>query len=417
MSTNHFRRVVITGMGTVNPLGLDVASSWKNVTAGVSGIGPITLFDPSSLRVRIAAEVKGFDPANYMETKEVRRRDRVTHFALAATQQAMTQSGLKVDGALAEDTGVIIGTGVGGITSFDDAVRTVVKDGPRRISPLAIPLIIADGPSGTIAIEYKTLGVNYAPVSACASGSDALGMAYNAIRRGEMRAAISGGTEAAIVQVGIAAFDRTGACSTNNENPTRASRPFDKNREGLVFGEGCAIMILEDLELALSRGATPLAEVIGYGATSDAFHITAPLEDGSGAARAIRKALDDAHLSVNDVDWISAHGTATQLNDQMETRAIKSVFGEQAYNIPISGTKSMTGHMMGATGALEVIWCVKAIHDGVIPPTINYETPDPDCDLDYTPNVARQFKVDVALTSAFGFGGHNSVLLIKRFEE
>ncbi len=410
------RRVVITGMGTVNPLGLDVETAWKNLVAGESGAGPITRFDSSPLQVHIAAEIKDFDPAHFMDPKEARRRDRVAQYAIAAAGQAMRMSGLEIDDELADDVGVYLGTGVGGLQSFYDAVQVVDHEGPRRINPFIIPMVLDDGASSAIAIEYQARGMNFSPATACAAGSDAIGMAFQAIRRGEARAMIAGGAESPIVMVGMAAFDRTGACSRMNDDPKHASRPFDKNRQGLVFGEGAAVFVLEDLEYALARGATPLAEFAGYGATSDAFHMTAPLEDGSGAAKAMKKALRDADLSVDDVDWINAHGTATQLNDRMETLAIKSVFGEQAYNIPVSGTKSMTGHIMGATGAIEVVWCIKAIQEGVIPPTINYETPDPELDLDYTPNRARQHKVDVAMSNAFGFGGHNSVLIIKRFD-
>jgi beta-ketoacyl-acyl-carrier-protein synthase II len=410
------RRVVITGMGTINPLGLSADESWKNALAGTSGVGPITLFDSSALQVHIAAEVRNFDPTNYMDAKEARRRDRFAQFAIAAAREAMRQSDLKIDAALSDDLGIYVGTGVGGLGSLFDATNVVMTEGPRRINPFIIPMVLDDGASSALAIEYQARGMNFAPVTACAAGSDAIGQAFRAVQRGESPAMIAGGAEAPIVFVGMAAFDRTGACSRRNDDPTHASRPFDKNREGLVFGEGAAILVLEDLEHALSRGAAPLAEIAGYGATSDAFHMTAPLDDGSGAARAMRRALRDANLGIDDIDWISAHGTATQLNDQMETMAVKSVFGEQAYSIPLSGTKSMTGHIMGATGAIEVVWCVKAIHDGMIPPTMNYETPDPQLDLDYTPNHARPHKVDVAMTNAFGFGGHNSVLIIKRYE-
>ncbi|HJW84599.1 MAG TPA: beta-ketoacyl-ACP synthase II [Anaerolineae bacterium] len=414
---NSLHRVVITGMGAITPLGLDVESSWKSVVAGVSGVGPITLFDSSALQVHIAAEAKGFDAANFMDVKDARRRDRYTQFAIAACREAMQQSGLKIENSLSDDVGVYVGTGVGGLGTYFESVKTVLSEGPRRINPFAIPMIIDDGASGAIAIEYGARGLNFAPVTACAAGSDAIGMAFRAIQRGEATAVIAGGAEAAIVLVGMAAFDRTGACSRRNDDPTHASRPFDKNREGLVFGEGAAIFAVEALDFALARGAAPLAEIVGYGATSDAFHLTAPSEDGSGAARAIGKALRDANLGAADIDWICAHGTATQLNDKMETLAIKSAFGERAYEIPISGTKSMHGHIMGATGAINVVWCIKAIQDGIIPPTLNYDTPDPELDLDYTPNQARRHTVDVAMTNAFGFGGHNSVLIIKRYRE
>jgi beta-ketoacyl-acyl-carrier-protein synthase II len=413
---DQLHRVVITGMGTITPLGLDVETSWKNVVAGVSGVGPITLFDSSPLQVHIAAEVKGFDPANYMDVKDARRRDRFTQFAIAASREAMSQSGLKIDADLADDVGVYIGSGVGGLGTYFEAVQVVLNEGPRRINPFSIPMIIDDGASSAIAIEYQARGLNFAPVTACASGADAIGMAFRSIQRSEAKAIIAGGAEASIVLIGMAAFDRTGALSRKNDDPTHASQPFDKNRQGLVFGEGAAILVMEALDFALARGATPIAEVVGHGATSDAFHLTAPSEDGSGAARAIKKALRDAQISAGDIDWICAHGTATQLNDRMETLAIKAALGEHAYQVPISSTKSMHGHIMGATGAINVVWCIKAIHEGVIPPTTNYETPDPELDLDYTPNHARPCQVDVAMTNAFGFGGHNSVLLIKRYE-
>ena len=414
---NQPHRVVITGMGTITPLGLDVESSWKNVIAGVSGVGPITLYDSSALQVHIAAEAKGFDPANYMDVKDARRRDRFTQFAIAASREAVRQSGLKIDDGLSNDVGVYIGSGVGGLGTYFESVKTVLSEGPRRINPFAISMIIDDGASSAVAIEYQARGLNFSPVTACASGSDAIGMAFRSVQRGEAKAVIAGGAEAPIVLIGMAAFDRTGACSRRNDDPTRASKPFDKNREGLVFGEGAAVFVVEALDCALARGAQPLAEIVGNGATSDAFHLTAPREDGSGAARAIKKALADANLTVNDIDWICAHGTATQLNDKMETLAIKSVFGERAYQIPISGTKSMHGHIMGATGAINVVWCIKAIQANIIPPTMNYETPDPELDLDYTPNQARPHSIDVAMTNAFGFGGHNSVVIIKRYHE
>jgi len=410
------RRVVITGMGTVNPLGLETETTWKNALAGVSGAGPITRFDSGPLQVHIAAEVKDFDPVRYMDAKEARRRDRFTQFAVVAAMQAMDMSGLKVDSRLADEVSVYIGTGVGGLQTMHDGTQLVLQEGPRRISPFIIPMFLADSPASTVAIEYRARGLSFSPATACAAGSDAIGLAMRAIQRGEARAVIAGGTEAPIVMVGMAAFDRTGACSRMNDEPQRASRPFDKNRQGLVFGEGAAVFVLEGLDHALARGARPLAEIAGYGASSDAYHMTAPLEDGSGAAIAIRKSLRDAGLAPTDIDWINAHGTATPLNDRMETLAIKSVFGEHAYNVPVTSTKSMHGHIMGATGALGVMWCVLAIRDGMIPPTINYETPDPECDLDYTPNQARRRTVHAAMTNAFGFGWHNSVLIVKRYE-
>ena len=410
------RRIVITGMGTVNPLGLEPETTWKNALAGVSGVGPITRFDSGPLQVHIAAEVRNFDPTQYMDAKEARRRDRVTQFAAVAAMQAMEMSGLRVDDSFADEVGVYIGTGVGGLQTMHEGTLLVLQEGPRRISPFIIPMFLPDSPASTVAIQYGARGINFSPATACAAGSDAIGMGLRAIQHGEARAVIAGGAEAPIVMVGMAAFDRTGACSRMNDEPQRASQPFDKNRQGLVFGEGAAVFVLEALEHALARGARPLAEIAGYGASSDAYHMTAPLEDGSGAAIAIRKTLRDAGLAPADIDWINAHGTATPLNDRMETLAIKSVFGEHAYNVPVTSTKSMHGHIMGATGALGVMWCILAIRDGMIPPTINYETPDPECDLDYTPNQARRRTVRTAMTNAFGFGGHNSVLIIKRYE-
>jgi 3-oxoacyl-[acyl-carrier-protein] synthase II len=409
-------RVVITGMGTVNPLGLTVEESWTNLIAGKSGIGPITLFDASSLAVHIAGELKGFDPANYMDAKEARRRDRYIQMAVAATRLALDQSGLKITDDNSHEIGCYYGTAVGGLKTFHDTTLILHESGPRRMPPFAIPNTICDGASSAISIDWGIHGLNFSPVTACSSGSDAIGLAYQLIQLGQAQVVVAGGSEAPVMIVGIAAFDRLGAMSHHNEQPEQASRPFDKHRDGLVMGEGAATLIVEELEFALRRGAAPLAEIIGYGATSDAFHLTAPAENGVGAARAMQAALKNAGLQPDEIDWISAHATATSLNDKYESMAIKSVYGDDAYKVPISGTKSMTGHMMGATGALEVIFGVKAIHTGCIPPTINYTTPDPDCDLDYVPNTARPLTVNTFMSNAFGFGGHNSVLIVKRFE-
>jgi len=409
-------RVVITGMGTVNPCGLDVESTWDNLIRGQSGIGPITLFDSSSLNVRIAAEVKGFDPTEWMDAREARRCDRYTQFATASTIQAIKQAGLTIDESNADDVGVIIGSAVGGFQSYFDCVETYIKHGPRRMNPFTMTMFIVDSAPAHIAISLGARGPNLAVVSACAAGADAIGLAYETIARGDAKAIICGGSEATVTPVGIAAFDRLGAMTRENDNPTRACRPFSADRAGLVMGEGAGIIILESLESALARGAEPLAEIIGYGCTCDAFHISAPLENGAGAAKAMQLALKHAGLRPEDVDYINAHGTGTALNDVMETRAIKTVFGPRAYTIPISATKSMTGHMMGATGALEAILCVQVIRTGCIPPTLNITVPDPECDLDYVPNAARQMAVRVAMSNAFGFGGHNAVLIIKRYE-
>lgn len=408
-------RVVITGVGVVSPLGLDAESTWRAIIEGQSGVGPITLFDASNFLVQIAAEIKGYDPTRSMEPKEARRRDRYEQIATTAAQEAIAQAGLEITEEESDHIAVIVGSAIGGVTTFENQVRTLIHEGPRRISPFAIPMIMPNGASGLIAIDYGIRGPNYSPASACASGADAIGQAFELIRRGQVVAAITGGSEATITPIGIGGFDRTGAMSRRNAPPYRTPAPFSGSRDGLVMGEGAAILVLESLEHAQARGAEILAEIVGYGATADATHVTAPAEGGIGQAKAMAKALDQARVRPDEVDYINAHGTATLLNDKFETMAIKQVFGEHAYQIPVSSTKSMTGHMMGATGALEAVFCVQAIRDGVIPPTINYDTPDPDCDLDYVPNEARQKRVDIALSNAFGFGGHNAVLVFKRF--
>jgi len=410
-------RVVITGMGTVNPCGLDMDTTWDNLLNGRSGVGPITLFDSTALGVKIAAEVKGFDPANYMDVREARRRDRFAQFAIASTVQAIQQARLKIDESNADEVGVTIGTALGGLQSYYDCMETYIKQGPRRINPFTLTMFIADSAPAQIAISLGLRGPNMALVSACASGADGVGLAYELIMRGDATAMVCGGSDATVSPVGIASFDRLGAMTRENDNPTKACRPFSADRSGLVMGEGAGILVLERLDSALARGAEPLAELTGYGCTCDAFHISAPLESGAGAAKAMAMALKHAGLRPEDVDFISAHGTATDLNDPMETRAIKTVLGEHAYKVPISGTKSMTGHMMGATGALEVLLCAQVVRTGKVPPTLNLTTPDPQCDLDYVPNVAREVPVRVAMTNAFGFGGHNSVLIIQRYEE
>ena len=409
-------RVVITGMGTVNCTGLSVEESWANVIAGRAGIAPITLFDHTECGVHFAGEVKNFDPAKYMDFKEARRRDRFCQLGVAAAKQALDQSGLTITEDIADEVGVIFGTGTGGMESYYQFIMDFYRtEGPRRIHPFAIPMVICDSASGAMAIDWNLRGPNFAPVSACAAAADAIGLAYQAIKLRQAKAFIAGGSEAGVHFVGIQAFDRLGAMSRNNADPSGACKPFDKKRDGIVMGEGAAALIVEELEFAKARGAKILAEVIGYAATSDAFHVIAPVENGVGARRAMQRALNDACLSPAAIDWISAHGTGTQLNDKYETTAIKEVFGEAAYRVPITSTKAMTGHMMGATGALEVIFGIKAIETGLVPPTINYQTPDPDCDLDYVPNVARERCVDIFMSNAFGFGGHNAVLILKRF--
>jgi len=408
-------RVVITGMGTVNPLGLTVEESWKNVVNGVSGVGPITLFDSSPLNVHFAAEVKNFDPGNYMDPKEARRRDRFEQFGAAAAKDALANSGLEVTEENTGRIGVLVSSAIGGIKSLQDAVITNHTEGPRRVSPFLIPMLMPNGAAGMIAIDQQIKGPCFSVASACASGSDGIGTAFLMLKAGMIDAALAGAAETTICSTGVAAFDRVGAMSRRNDNYSMAPQPFDKNRDGLVMGEGAAVLVLELEAHAKARGANILAELAGYGATADAFHVTAPHEKGEGGAAAMRMALNSAQANVDELGYINAHGTGTPLNDQSETRAVKAAFGEKAFQTPISSTKSMTGHMMGATGALEVIFCVQAIRDGILPPTIHYETPDPECDLDYIPNQAREKKITLALTNAFGFGGHNAVLAIRKY--
>ena len=408
-------RIVITGMGTVNPLGLNVRESWENVIAGKSGVGPITLFDPGPLQVHIAAEVKNFQPEKYMDAREARRRDRFEQFAIAASREALANSGLEITDANAGRIGVIISSAIGGLHSLQEATLTNYKEGPRKVSPFLIPMLMANGGAGMAAIEFGIKGPCFSVASACASGADGIGTALMMLHTGMIDAALAGAAETTITSTGVAAFDRVGAMSRRNSDFSMTPQPFDKNRDGLVMGEGAAVLVLERESSAKARGATIYAELAGYGATADAFHVTAPHEKGEGGAAAIRMALSSAKANDDEVGYINAHGTATMLNDQAETRAIKAAFGERAYKIPASSTKSMTGHMMGATGALEVVFCVQAIREGILPPTIHYETPDPECDLDYIPNKAREANISLALSNAFGFGGHNAVLAIRKY--
>jgi 3-oxoacyl-[acyl-carrier-protein] synthase II len=408
-------KIVITGMGTVNPLGKSVEESWNNTLEGRSGIAPITLFDASQGSVGIAGEVKDFQALDYMPAKEARRRDRYQQLASAAALEAVEHSGLEVEEGREGRVGVIVSSAIGGLQSISDNIEIMNDKGVRKVSPFIIPQLMGDGAAGLIAIDNNFQGPSFSVTSACASGADGIGIAKMLIESGVIDAAVAGGCEATVTMVGIAAFDRLGALSRREEYPPNTPQPFDKNRDGLVVGEGAAALVLERESHAKSRGAVILAELAGYGSTADAYHITAPSENGIGGAKAIKIALDDAQLNIEEVGYISAHGTATQLNDVSETRAIKAAFGEQAYKIPVSSTKSMTGHMMGATGALEVIFCVQAMRDGVLPATINYETPDPECDLDYIPNTAREVKITSAVSNAFGFGGHNAVLVVKEY--
>ena len=409
------RRVVVTGMGTVNPLGLNVRQTWDNCINGVSGVGPITQFDVSGWLVRIACEVKNFDPANYMQPADVRRRDRYEQLASAAAQEAQRDAGLEINDGNAARVGAVVSTAIGGLRTLEEAANVLRVSGPRRVNPFVIPMLMPNGASGLICIDTGAKGPALSVASACASGADGIGLAWRLIREGEIDAAFAGDSEATICAVAVSAFDRTGAMSRRNDDYSMTPQPFDKNRDGLVMGEGAAVLILESLDYARARGANILAELAGYAATSDSFHITAPAADGAGSAMAMVNAARAAGVNLDEVDYINAHGTGTPLNDAAETVAVKRAFGEKAYDIPISSTKSMTGHMMGATGALEAIFCVQAIRTGTLPPTIHYQTPDPACDLDYIPNTARKTKVRVAMSNAFGFGGHNAVLVFKEF--
>lgn len=409
-------RIVITGMGTVNPLGLNVSESWQNVTNGVSGVGPVTLFDASELQVHIACEVKNFAPEQYMESKEARRRDRFEQLSTAAVKEALQSSGLEVGEPNADRVGAIISSAIGGLKSLQEAIITNHTEGPRRVSPFLIPMLMSNGAAGLAAIDHGIKGPCFSVASACASGADGIGMAWMMLKAGMLDACLAGASESTVTSLGMAAFDRVGAMSRRNEDYSMTPQPFDKNRDGLVMGEGAAVLVLERESDAKARGANILAELAGYGSTADAFHVTAPHEGGAGGAAAIRRALTAAQANTEEVGYISAHGTATELNDLSETKAIKAAFGDLAYQIPISSTKSMTGHMMGATGALEAIFCVQAVREGILPPTIHYETPDPACDLDYIPNVARERDIELAISNAFGFGGHNAVLAIRRYQ-
>jgi 3-oxoacyl-[acyl-carrier-protein] synthase II len=406
-------KVVITGLGAITPLGLSVPESWENAVQGKSGVGPITLFDASDYQVQVACEVKNFDPESYMPARDARRRDRFEQFASAAAAQAIQQAGLMVDEGEADRVGVIVSSAVGGLSSLQDTILTVAQQGARRVSPFAIPMLMSNGGAGIISIEHGYRGPSFSVASACASGADGIGMAWLMLRAGIIDSALAGASETTISTVGVAAFDRLGAMSRRNNRQTPA--PFDRDRDGLVMGEGAAVLVLEGESYARQRGAEILAELAGYAASADAYHVTAPAEDGVGGAKAMSMAMHAAGINPQDVSYINAHGTATPLNDLAETRAIKAAFKDFAYNIPVSSTKSMTGHMMGATGALEAVFCVQAIRENTIPPTINYQTPDPECDLDYVPNEARSATVDIAISNAFGFGGHNAVLVIRKY--
>jgi 3-oxoacyl-[acyl-carrier-protein] synthase II len=394
-----------------------MATTWANLIAGKSGIDYITLCDREPLETKFAGEVKGFDPVNYIDRKEARRMDRFAQLSVAASQQAVKQSGLKIEPSNQGDIAVIIGSGIGGLTTLFEQTKVMLERGPSKVSPFLAPMMISDMAAAQVSIVLGIKGLNLCTTSACSSSADAIGIAYEMIKRGESEAALAGGSEAIINPIGITAFNALRAISTRNDAPQQASRPFDAGRDGFVISEGACVLVLESLTHAQKRGANILAELVAYGATADAFHITQPDENGDGAARAMQLALKKGGLAPNQIDYINAHGTSTQLNDKTETMAIKTVFGEHAYRIPISSTKSMLGHLIGAAGAIEAAVCIMTIREGIIPPTINLTQPDPECDLDYVPNVARKAQVTTALSNSFGFGGHNSVLIIRKYSE
>jgi len=410
------RRVVVTGVGMITPLGVGTGPTWEAILAGKSGVGPITKFDASQFSTTIAAEVKGFAPEDFVDRKEIKRMDPFIHLAMGSAHLAMEDAGLSIDGEMGPRVGVYMGSGLGGLSTLERYHQAYLEEGVRKISPFFIPMLISNLAPGHIAIRYGAKGPNITTTTACAASSHAIGEALVAIRRGVCDAVIAGGSEATITPMGLGGFCAMKALSSRNDDPERASRPFDKDRDGFVMGEGAAILILEELEFARGRGAKIYAELCGYGASGDAHHVTAPAPGGEGAVRCMRAALEDARIRPEEVEHINAHGTSTPYNDQFETMAIKTVFGEHARNLAVSSTKSMTGHLLGAAGAVEGAFSVLALRDGVIPPTINYTTPDPECDLDYVPNQARQKAIRYALSNSFGFGGTNSCLLFGRFD-
>lgn len=408
-------RVVITGMGIISPVGVDVPSTWDALVSGRSGVDYITLFDTELFDVKIAAEVKDFVPTDHFGVKDARRLDRFAQFAIAASRQAVEEAGLKDDEM--REVGVILGSGIGGIGTLCKQLEIFWEKGPSRVSPFLVPMMMADSASGQVSIALGAKGPNFCATSACSSSSDAVGVAYETVKRGDCQAMVTGGSEAAVTPIGLAGFCAAGALSSRNHQPQEASRPFDAERDGFVMGEGAAVLILESLPFALKRGANILAEIIGYGASSDAFHITQPDEDGEGGARAMHLAIRKAGIEPTQIDYVNAHGTSTRLNDKIETLCLKKVFGDHVYRIPISSTKSMTGHLLGTAGAFEAIATILTIQYGIVPPTTNLTHPDPECDLDYVPNEARSARVRTALTNSLGFGGHNSVLIFREYTE
>jgi 3-oxoacyl-[acyl-carrier-protein] synthase II len=404
-------------MGIICPTGNTVEEAWANAAAGKTGIGPITRFDTSHLENHFGGEVKGFDPEQFLGRRDARRTDRVTQLALYAAQQAITDSGLEVTPENRYEIGCVMGSGIGGIGSLFDSIKAFIERGAKAVSPLMVPMMLPDSPSGKISMIYGLRGPNFAISTACATGNNSIGEATEIIRRGAATAILAGSSEAGLVEVAIASFNNMTAISRRNEAPEKASRPFDKDRDGFVIGEGAALLMLEELEHAKARGAKIYGEILGYGHTSDAYHVTAPLETGEGAAKAIEIAMRDAEITAQDIDYINAHGTSTPLNDKSETVAIKNALGEQAYEIPISSTKSVTGHLMGAAGAVEAVFSIMAICNSFVPPTINLDNPDPECDLNYTPNVGISHEINIVMSNSFGFGGHNAVLLFGKYHE
>lgn len=409
------RRVVITGIGAVSPLGNNAYTSWENAVAGKNGIGPLTRVNADDFPAKVAAEVKDFDPTNFIDKKDVRKMDRFTHYAVASALMAVQDSNLTIDDSNADRVGVWIGSGIGGMETFEKQFESFLNRGYRRVSPFFVPMMIPDMAAGQVSIFLGAKGFNSCTVTACATGTNSIGDAFKVIQRGDADVMISGGTEAPITRMSIAGFCANTALS-KNPDPETASRPFDKERDGFVIGEGAGIVVLEELEHALKRGAKIYAEVVGYGATGDAYHITAPAPEGEGGARAMKMAIDDAGITPDKIGYINAHGTSTDYNDKFETAAIKKVFGDYAYQLAVSSTKSMTGHLLGAAGAVEAIFTAMALKEGILPPTMNLKNPDPDCDLDYVPNEARKVNITYAMSNSLGFGGHNATLVLKKYE-
>ncbi|PWU67738.1 beta-ketoacyl-ACP synthase II [Gracilibacillus dipsosauri] len=408
-------RVVVTGLGAITPLGNEVDQFWDHLKNGVSGIDIVTKVNKDDFPAKVAGEVKDWDPTQYMDKKETKRMDLFTQYAVAAAKNAVEDANLEITDEIAPRVGVWIGSGIGGMATYDEQFRRFMDKGYRRVSPFFVPMLIPDMAAGQVSIQLGAKGINNCSVTACASGANSIGDAFKVIERGDADYMITGGAEAPLTPMAYAGFSTAKALSFN-EDPKTASRPFDKNRDGFVMGEGAGIIILESLESAQKRGAKIYAEIVGYGASGDAYHITSPAPEGEGAARAMQQAIEDADIQVTDIDYINAHGTSTEYNDSFETQAIKTVFGDHAYQLDVSSTKSMTGHLLGAAGAVEAIACVKAIQDGILPPTINYETPDPDCDLHYVPNKAKQKEVNITLSNSLGFGGHNVSLIFKKYQ-